>query len=547
MLKKESEDDKKNYAKNNNLKISIIIPIYNIEKWLYTCLDSVVRQTFMDYEVILVDDGSTDGSGEICDSYCKRDSRFSVFHKINEGTSKAKNLGLYKARGKYISFIDGDDWVEPTFLEKLLNMAEENDADIVECDYYRYNDKTGNSVIRISSGIVGQDYSLGDHIVYGTTSFWKCLFKKSLFIDNGIVFPECHSEGRAVYSLLIAKANNIKNVHEPLYYHRGFRDGSLTQKPRIRNGDENAIGVKAYRYLFEGFQRLGLYEKYKEELQRMVVYKLSDTLAGNFHRRGKRDYFLLVDNYKKFMKESFGKELYYEYIVVGGYNLNRVVWNMNFLHNPYFRFNFSSIISIMNPINGKLKFSNSNVYRAIMIERDMKSLFWDILKEFSQEAIIFDFMEERFDIIAVNGGYITKSDAFEETDIKIESFEIIERNSLKCKVLWEKSWDDFIKELKKFISIKKIIVVKSLLSEKVGNINGQYSYDQIEDIRRMNQILEEYYNYVAYNYPEISFVDMTEDALYFTDSKYEYGVMPSHLNELINRKIAKEVEKRLER
>jgi glycosyltransferase involved in cell wall biosynthesis len=106
--------------------ISVIVPIYNVEKYLCKCLDSILAQTFTDYELLLIDDGSLDRSGQICDEYAIKDYRISVFHKENGGVSSARNLGLDNAKGKWIAFIDSDDWVDTTYLEHLL----EGDEDV---------------------------------------------------------------------------------------------------------------------------------------------------------------------------------------------------------------------------------------------------------------------------------------------------------------------------------------------------------------------------------------------------------------------------------
>ena len=116
--------------------ISVIVPVYKAEKYLHRCVDSLLAQTFQDYEILLVDDGSPDRSGEICDEYAKKDSRVRVFHKENGGVSSARQCGMDNARGEYTIHADPDDWVEPEMLEELYKKAKEEDADMVICDYY---------------------------------------------------------------------------------------------------------------------------------------------------------------------------------------------------------------------------------------------------------------------------------------------------------------------------------------------------------------------------------------------------------------------------
>ena len=120
--------------------ISVIIPVYKAEKYLYRCVDSFLRQTFSDFEVLLIDDGSPDNSGKICDAYSVQDKRIKAFHKTNEGVSSARQYGLDHAEGEYVIHADPDDWVEPTMLEELYQNAVQNNADMVICDFWVLHD-----------------------------------------------------------------------------------------------------------------------------------------------------------------------------------------------------------------------------------------------------------------------------------------------------------------------------------------------------------------------------------------------------------------------
>jgi len=129
-------------------KISVIVPVYKAEKYLHRCVDSILSQTFQDFEVLLIDDGSPDRSGEICDEYAKRDSRVRVFHKKNGGVSSARQCGIDNALGEYTIHADPDDWVEPNMLEELYEKAKEDDADMVICDYWEDVNGTRKLIIQ---------------------------------------------------------------------------------------------------------------------------------------------------------------------------------------------------------------------------------------------------------------------------------------------------------------------------------------------------------------------------------------------------------------
>ena len=122
------------------MKISVIVPVYNTEKYLNRCIDSILAQTFTDFELLLIDDGSTDSSGKICDDYAAKDSRVKVLHKENGGVSRARNLGIDNAQGEYLSFIDSDDYIRPEMYEKLAKIIDIYGVDLV-CSNLEQNGK----------------------------------------------------------------------------------------------------------------------------------------------------------------------------------------------------------------------------------------------------------------------------------------------------------------------------------------------------------------------------------------------------------------------
>lgn len=155
------------------MKISVIVPIYNSELYISDCIESIIMQTHKDLEIILVDDGSTDGAGAICDEYAAKDRRISVIHQANAGVSAARNVGLSRATGKWISFIDSDDTLDPDMYELLLQLAKEYDADIVHCGYKH---------------IVGKEIRLvhdtGEIVRQETEEALKCLVGRRLFVGS---------------------------------------------------------------------------------------------------------------------------------------------------------------------------------------------------------------------------------------------------------------------------------------------------------------------------------------------------------------------------
>lgn len=216
----------------NDSLISVIVPVYNVEAFLRQCVDSILAQTYKNLEIILVDDGSTDQSGAICDEYAQRYPNIVAIHKKNGGLSSARNTGIAAAKGAFLGFVDSDDFVEATMFEKLLTAAAANDASIACCGRY-VTDEQGHPLARRFTRKNQKVYtmlqaaqeilSLGDIDV----AVWDKLFRAQLF--DRIAFPigEINEDAAIIFKLLV-KAEKLVHVGEPLYYYRG-RSGSITK------------------------------------------------------------------------------------------------------------------------------------------------------------------------------------------------------------------------------------------------------------------------------------------------------------------------------
>jgi glycosyltransferase involved in cell wall biosynthesis len=175
-------------------KVSIIVPIYNVEKYLKECLTSIVNQTLKDIEIILIDDGSTDSSSKICDEYALSDGRIKVIHKKNEGLGKAYNVGIENASGEYIGFIESDDYAELNMFEKLYNTAKNFDADIVKSDWFSYYTQSQSNVPENSfwqfetNKIINAETC--PKILSIQSTIWSAIYKRTLFEDFQIKFLE---------------------------------------------------------------------------------------------------------------------------------------------------------------------------------------------------------------------------------------------------------------------------------------------------------------------------------------------------------------------
>ncbi|MBQ9135756.1 MAG: glycosyltransferase [Lachnospiraceae bacterium] len=174
--------------------ISVIVPVYNIEKYIARCIESLINQTYKDLEIILVDDGSTNSAGEICDEYAKKDARIKVIHRINGGLSTARNTGIAAATGEYIAFVDGDDWVEDTMYEEMAELAKEQQADLVVCRYrciyknHQTDGSTGRVTVFEKPLSMLKQYLKEDEAFLIQHAAWNKLYHRNLLGDER--FPE---------------------------------------------------------------------------------------------------------------------------------------------------------------------------------------------------------------------------------------------------------------------------------------------------------------------------------------------------------------------
>lgn len=216
-------------------KISIIIPVYNAAKYLDKCLNSVLSQTYTNLQIILVNDGSTDGSAEICDGYAGKDPRIQVIHQENKGVASARNVGLAAAVGEWIGFVDADDWIETDMFSYLLDNAERDDADTVVCAWWE--ELPQSSVPRgvddrvVMTGNDTLEMLLHDELV--TNYLWNKLWKRELF--TGIRFPEGRTfEDVAVVYLLFERSSSVVCLPE-CKYHYLHHGGSVLDRQKLEN------------------------------------------------------------------------------------------------------------------------------------------------------------------------------------------------------------------------------------------------------------------------------------------------------------------------
>ncbi len=273
----------------DKILISVIVPVYNVEKYIDKCLNSIMKQSYKNIEIILVDDGSTDKSGKICEEYAKLDNRIKVVHKKNEGLGLARNSGLEISSGKYIAFIDSDDFISENMIEKLVEEILNYNVDTVYCGFYEYYDSNlllpkpcyySNKIFEkeeITSKILLEMIGTApkekkDSLV--SMSVWHALYSTEIIKKNLIKFPserEYISEDIVFDILYLKNAKKIKFIEDCLYFYRCNNSNSLTHKYKK---DEFLMHKKVVDKLNYELSKFMKKEKYINRTDRYLLGRL---------------------------------------------------------------------------------------------------------------------------------------------------------------------------------------------------------------------------------------------------------------------------------
>lgn len=292
-------------------KLSVIVPVYNVEPYLEKCLDCILAQTVDDMEILVIDDGSPDNCGKIIDSYAKRfPNRLLAFHKPNGGLSDARNFGIEHASGEYIAFVDSDDYISPDMYSMMLKKSELGDFDMVVCDLnYVYPEYTKFVSSNIHRDLVSpQEVKSSMTCIYPAA--WNKLYHRRLF-STGIRFKKgVWFEDVEFLYRLYPSINSIGVIHSPLYQYVQ-RDNSITASFDMRRYDylDNWVTI------LESYASRSLFDNYKNELQYSCIRYMYATFIKSMAQSG--SFSIYMDSYRK------AKSLVSKYFRRTG-------------HNPYF-------------------------------------------------------------------------------------------------------------------------------------------------------------------------------------------------------------------
>ncbi len=284
--------------------LSVIIPVYNVKDYLEKCVESVIDPNFNDYEIILVDDGSTDGeSGALCDKIASKNPQLiRVIHQENRGLGGARNTGIREANGKYLFFPDSDDTVVPGSISLLAEKIKETNADIVAYNIMT-DDGNGNRT-PVSSNYIESDtpFKLSEHPEYllSLPNAWGRVWRKTLFTENGIEYPnKVWYEDIRTSTKLFVKAESIVTIPDRLYIYLQ-RQGSIM---RSSNLERNREIIDAFEDIISWFKKEGLFEQFKDVLCQLAIDNVYVAASVRVLREDTKH--PLLSEFRKYMETEF--------------------------------------------------------------------------------------------------------------------------------------------------------------------------------------------------------------------------------------------------
>lgn len=291
------------------MTFSVVIPVYNVEKFLEKCINSILNQTYKDFEIILVDDGSPDNSPKMCDDYAEKHSIIRVLHKPNGGLVSARKAGANIASGDYIVCVDSDDWVETTFLESFAKAIEDKDADIVCCELYQSDGITNvhikfplhegyyncKDIEKYIFPILIKDVNAGNF----NNSLCTMAIKKELYLKYQNMVDEkiCMGEDVAVVKPCVCEANSVYYIKKPLYYYRNNLS-SMTRSKKVFDLHEPKLRGQH----LERIINMNEFD-FRDQNYRMVVNALFHVLKSQFNRKEK--YSVIAKDIRNTLKDEY--------------------------------------------------------------------------------------------------------------------------------------------------------------------------------------------------------------------------------------------------
>jgi len=309
-------------------KISIIIPIYNVEDYLPECLDSVINQTYQNLEIILVNDGATDSCAKICDEYALKDNRIKVIHKPNGGLSDARNAGLNVATGNFISFVDSDDLVAVDFCEKLLHILIENNADIAECGFYKFETDLDLVNVVTTPDITAELFETEIALEllmkeYLKQMVWNKLYRKEVMAQLQFPVDKINEDEYWTYKVF-GNAKKIVKIQNIIYFYRQQEASIMGKNYSLKRLDGLRALEERISYMKENFPKL----------KKLAIKKFCLASLWHYQQVEKNKE---IDPQKIFRKKIFYKAQQYNQLsILKNWKLKEIIAYQLFIWSPKF-------------------------------------------------------------------------------------------------------------------------------------------------------------------------------------------------------------------
>lgn len=528
------------------MKVSVVIPVFNTEEYLDECIRSVAVQDCPDLEILLINDGSGDRSGEICRKWEAQDPRVRYIEQENQGQGAARNLGIRIARGEYILFVDSDDYIEPDLVSLAYDCISRARADICVFAHNGVGDRIYKESLefklRKTCSLQENRELLGRQMPI----LWDKLYAADLLKNAGFAMSSRICEDLVYNARLYRKARGICFLDRPLYNYRYIRKGNLSTNYERYWEVQESIGELNRIYQEEGYS-----EEYWVQLYQISFFMFKDILYRIKMRQEydvppevRAGYPALFRSYKTCLAQWFSHHLAIEaqekgYFLIGSYSLRKefqaFLLDEDFLRGHYVS---GSLVSLMSdPVEESWGISwdggkCGNAYRRNCVEQEFRKDFLRQAVPGDVDYVAVDLLGEVTDLVNIREGCcISESEFLREAWVEgLEGCERIPFLSPARRALFEKYARLFAEKVQK--AGVSVIVVKNFLCEKHGGCYDEFlEYDNVEWIRAANQELEWCYGYLLECIPEALAADASEfSELVFTHDDFPFGREPVYYN-----------------
>lgn len=531
--------------------VSIIIPVYNAEKYLNECLNSIIDQTYSDMEIVCVDDGSTDKSFKILKKYQLNDRRFHVIHQENLGQGYARNQALIHAHGEFIMYVDADDWLESDCVERLVRESVENQADVVigRIAKTEYESKRTDIVLKECEEKVIDNRNKKRELFQITTYPFARLIKRKLLIDNKILFQNHYWEDVAIFPVIYALADKIVILDQVVYHYRNNQGSTVNRLDEIVYDR-----IKCLDTLISEFKERNLYTIYSKQLTRYVMKRCRvnlrciKRLCDRFYEKFEKDQNTYLCNLVDTNECNVTRVCSF-----GSYNLMVIskifMWygNLNRMEEYFGGQSIISAMSTSSPELKSVKISHENQFRQKCLMQDFEKVFahLDPIAFSDIDYVFIDLLEERYDVgECETGEYFTISEYFKDILAEIEiKYRVIQAFSDEWYLLWKKACHSFIKRVKEYISEDRIVLIKMKLARQYYTEDEILDFDNQNVIDDVNRNLERCYEIFAALVPLAKVIEIDAIGNNNTDERFKYGCYPWHLNTKFYSSAARYIER----